>query len=262
MPSWGTVMREGLPMVLRASTLPALLLLGLEWFARTHAQHSDALAPPSAALLALLRAALDGSLLQATAFTLANAGTGLLIGALAGMALGTFMGLSRRAAQACALSVEILRPVPSVALVPIAMLVFGFGMRMEISVVAFATFWPMLLLSRAAASQVEPCLLEVSAALDLSQAQRLTHVVWPAMAPRLLVALKLGIAIALVVAVTVEIAANPFGMGYALMLAQQSLDPALMMAWLGWIGLVGFAINAVAERCQSLLARRMGELRA
>ena len=52
--------------------------------------------------------------------------------------------------------------------------------------------------------------------------------------------------IALVVAMTVEIAANPHGMGYALIVAQQSLDPALMLAWLFWIGVVGFVINASA----------------
>ena len=51
---------------------------------------------------------------------------------------------------------------------------------------------------------------------------------------------------ALVVAVTVEIAANPQGMGYAMMIAQQSLDPALMLAWLGWIGAV-VAANGVGR---------------
>ena len=74
----------------------------------------------------------------------------------------------------------------------------------------------------------------------------------------LFVALRLGVAIALVVAVTVEIAANPHGMGYALMLAQQSLDPALMLAWLGWIGAVGYAINVGALALQRWAARRMG----
>jgi hypothetical protein len=71
--------------------------------------------------------------------------------------------------------------------------------------------------------------------------------VLPAIVPRLFVALRLGVAIALVVAVTVEIAANPHGMGYALMIAQQSLDPALMMAWLCWIGVIGYTVNALAH---------------
>jgi ABC-type nitrate/sulfonate/bicarbonate transport system permease component len=71
--------------------------------------------------------------------------------------------------------------------------------------------------------------------------------------------LRLGVAIALVVAVTVEIAANPHGMGYALIIAQQSLDPALMLAWLFWIGVVGYAINVASLRLQQAVARRMGE---
>ena len=47
-------------------------------------------------------------------------------------------------------------------------------------------------------------------------------------------------------------------MGYAMMIAQQSLDPALMLAWLFWIGVVGFLINWGAERLQRWVARRMG----
>lgn len=244
----------------KALVFPASLLAALEWYARTAGAGSDAIAPPSAALRAFGRAMGDGSLWQATAFTLGSAALGLAIGALGGLLFGIILGLVPRAARMSFLSVEALRPVPSVALIPLAMLVFGFGLRMEVSVVAFATFWPMLVLSQAAARQVEPRLLEVAAALQLTPAARVTKIVVPAMVPRLFVALRLGVAIALVVAVTVEIAANPHGMGYAIMIAQQSLEPALMLAWLFWIGLVGYAINAGALALQRAVARRMGAL--
>ena len=185
---------------------------------------------------------------------------GLALGACLGLLLGLVLGLSQRAAALCFLSVEVLRPVPSVALIPLAMLVFGFGYRMEISVVAFATFWPVLILTQAAARQVEPQLLELAHALGLSPWARTTQIVLPAMVPRLFIALRLGVAIALIVAVTVEIAANPSGMGYAMMIAQQSLAPDLMLAWLFWIGVVGYAINALTLRLQRSVASRMGEL--
>ena len=139
------------------------------------------------------------------------------------------------------------------------MLVFGFGLRMEVSVVAFACLWPMLVLTQAAVQQVEPRLLEVAQALQLSPWQRFVWIIGPAIVPRLFVALRLGVAIALVVAVTVEIAANPNGMGYAMMIAQQSLDPALMLGWLAWIGVVGYAINAGASALQQRVAQLMGE---
>jgi len=244
---------------MKALVFPAVLLGSLELWARTTGQGSDAIAPPTAAVRAFGGALMDGSLLEATAFTLGSAALGLLIGALGGVLLGTLLGLSRRAAQLGYLSVEVARPIPSVALIPLAMLVFGFGLRMEVSVVAFACLWPMLVLTQAAVLQVEPRLLEVARALQLSRLQRFVWIVSPAIVPRLFVALRLGVAIALVVAVTVEIAANPHGMGYAMMIAQQSLDPALMLAWLAWIGVVGYAINTGALALQRWVARRMGE---
>ena len=244
--------------LLRALAIPALLLAALEVYTRTVGAASDAIAPPSAAALALLKALASADLWQATGFTLACAALGLAIGAGAGLLLGVLLGLVPRAARMSFLSVEVMRPIPSVALIPLAMLVFGFGLRMEVSVVAFATFWPMLVLAQAAARQVEPRLLEVARALQLSPATCVAKIVLPAMVPRLFVALRLGVAIALVVAVTVEIAANPSGMGYAMMIAQQSLDPALMLAWLFWIGVLGYVINAGAQALQLWVARRMG----
>ena len=245
---------------LRPLLVPLALLAALEVYARTVAAGSDAIAAPSAALLAWVGAARDGSLWQATAFTLGTAALGLAIAGVLGVGLGLVLGLSRRAAAGSALTIELLRPVPSVALIPLSMLVFGFGLRMQTAVVAFAAFWPMLILARAAVWQVEPRLLEVSRVLGLSPRQRGLKIVLPACVPRLFVALRLGVAIALVVAVTVEIAANPNGMGYAMMIAQQGLDPALMLAWLGWIGVVGYAINALALRLQQRVARAMGQL--
>jgi ABC-type nitrate/sulfonate/bicarbonate transport system permease component len=243
----------------RALVVPLLLLAALEAWTRTAGASSDAVAPPSAALRALAGAALDGSLWQGTLFTLGAAAAGLAAGASLGIVAGTLLGLSARAARLSFLSVEVLRPIPSVALIPLAMLVFGFGLRMQLAVVAFATFWPMLVLSQAAARQVEPGLLEVGRALQLSPGAVFFKIVLPAMVPRLFVALRLGVAVALVVAVTVEIAANPHGMGYAMMVAQQSLDPALMLGWLLWIGIVGWAINAGALALQTWVAWRMGE---
>ena len=248
---------------IRPWVFPAVLVGALEIYARTVGRDSDAIAPPSQALLAFGRALLstgEGSIAQATAFTLGSAGAGLLIAAVLGIAVGIVLGLSKRAAHMGFLTVEVFRPIPSVALIPLAMLVFGFGFRMEISVVAFACFWPLLILTQAAVQQVEPGLLEVSQALGLSPLARTTKIVLPAVLPRLFVALRLGVAIALVVAVTVEIAANPSGMGYALMISQQSLAPDLMLAWLFWIGIVGFLINALALRLQRWVAGKMGDV--
>jgi len=245
---------------LRPWWFPVVALALFEWYARTLGKSSDAIAPPSAALGGFASAVSDGSLLSATAFTLGSAALGLLLAAVLGIAAGIALGLSPRAARLSFLSIEVFRPIPSVALIPLSMLVFGFGLRMEFSIVAFACFWPLLLLSQAAVRQVEPRLLEVSQMLGLSPLQRAVKIILPAITARLFVALRLGVAVALVVAVTVEIAANPHGMGYAMMIAQQSLNPGLMLAWLMWISVVGFAINFGALTLERSIARKMGQV--
>jgi NitT/TauT family transport system permease protein len=85
----------------------------------------------------------------------------------------------------------------------------------------------------------------VSRVLRLSPVGRVTKIVLPAALPRYFVAFRLAMAVALIVAVTVEIAANPLGIGYELMQASQSLRPDLMFAMVLWIGLIGWALNSL-----------------
>lgn len=242
----------------RTWLIPVLLFAVLEWYTRTIGANSDALAAPSSAALAWWRAVMDGSLLLSTAFTLGTAALGLSLALLLGLAFGLLLGLSRRASGFGFLTIEVLRPIPSVALIPIAMLIFGFGVRFEASVVAFACTWPLLVQTQAAVRQIDPQLLELAANLEMGLWARIKSILLPALVPRFFVALRLATAIALVVAVTVEIAANPYGMGYALMLSQQSLAPDAMLAWLLWIGVVGFVLNHLTLKLQGLIDRRMG----
>ena len=234
----------------RGAVLPLALLLAAELAFRADAQPSDTLARPSEVLQALLLALGDGSIVRWSAQTLAAAAAGLALGGGVGLLLGLWFGLSRRAANAASLSVELLRPLPSVALIPIAMLVFGFGFRMEIAVAAATCLWPMLLLTQDAVRQVEPRLLEVAQVLGLGRTARACKIVLPAALPRVFVAFRLSVGIALVVAVTAEIAANPQGLGYALVSAQQNLQPALMFALLLWIGLLGWGLGALLLAAQ------------
>jgi len=229
---------------LRGWVLPIALLLVAEVAMRVNGTDSEALARPSEVARALWDALKDGTVLAASLQTLAAALGGLALGGGMGLLAGLWFGLSSRAERWSLLSVELLRPVPSVALIPIAMLVFGFGYRMEMSVVAFTCFWPMMLLTQAAIRQVEPRLFEVAHVLGLAAHDRVIKIVLPAAAPRVFVAFRLGVGIALVVAVTVEIAANPQGLGFGLMSAQQNLRPDLMFALLLWVGALGWALSA------------------
>lgn len=237
----------------RGLVVPALLVAGAEIAARLAGLRSDALAPPSAVLVALGGALADGSIALATRDTLASAFGGLAIGGTIGLVLGLLLGLVRPLDRLMEFTVETVRPIPSVALIPIALVALGFGYRMGIAVVSFACVWPMLVLTRSAMAGVEPRLLEVARALRLSWHQRILKIALPAALPRIMVALRLSAGVAIVVAVTVEIAANPIGLGNAIMTAQQALQPALMLAYLAWIGVVGFGVNALLVALQRRL---------
>jgi NitT/TauT family transport system permease protein len=210
-------------------------------------------------LAALGRAVADGSLLAATWETLSVVLAGLAIGAGGGLAAGIALGLVPLAARLCRAPVEALRSVPPVALIPLALLIFGFGGAFGAAVVAFAVFWPVLILSQSAVAGVDRTLRDVARAMELGPVARVTKVILPAALPRLLVALRLAVGLGLVIVVTVEIAANPQGLGYGMTVAQQSLRPDLMLATLLWVGVLGWGLNRVllvAER--RLMARRGG----
>ena len=87
-------------------------------------------------------------------------------------------------------------------------------------------------------------------------AQRVWKIIIPAALPRIFVAFRLSAGIALIVAVTVEIAINPLGLGAGIMLAQQALRPDLMLAYLVWIGVIGYALNVLLIVAQSRLFGR------
>jgi ABC-type nitrate/sulfonate/bicarbonate transport system permease component len=228
----------------RGAVVPVTLLVVAELYCFATNLESDSLARPSDIAVAAVEALIDGEILRSTAQTLWAAAAGLGIGFSIGLSVGILLGLFALFNDLMEFSVEAFRPIPSVALIPVAMLLLGFGYGMEISIVAFATTWPILILTRAAISGIEPRLIEVARALRFGLLARIWKIVLPAALPRIFVALRLAIGVALVVAVTVEISANPLGLGYAMMSAQQSLHPDLMFALLFWTGLVGWALNA------------------
>lgn len=227
----------------RSFLIPVAALLVWELAGRTTFTPTDTTSRPSDIALTAATAIADGSLVRATLETLGAAAGGFAIASCLGIVIGVLLGLSRLARGVAGPTIELLRPIPAVALIPLGLLVFGFGMRMEIMTVAFACFWPVLLLTIAAVRSIEPRLLEVADALELGRSARGQKIIIPSVFPRLFVGLRLAASISLVVAVTVEIAVNPQGIGYRLMLAQQNLRPDLAYALLLWIGCLGWALN-------------------
>ena len=238
------------PPLLRGAAVPLALVFAAQIAAVISPLQSDSLASPWDALQAGAHALLDGSLLLATLETLRNAFIGLVIGGSVGLVLGILLGTFWTLNRLLDFTIEALRPIPAVAIIPVALLIFGIGSQMEIAVVAAATPWPVLIMTRAAVAGIEPQLLQVARVLRLGLLSRVFKIILPAALPRIFVAFRLAVGVALTVSVTVEIAANPQGLGQGIMIAQQSLQPGLMIAYLVWIGVVGWSINWLLLQAQ------------
>ncbi len=237
-----------MPAWFKGAVLPLLLVAVWEVAARTAKVKYEAMSSPLAVISAAWGALVDGSLLLATWQTMEAALFGLFIAIAGGIVIGALAGASRLAELGLMPTVEALRPIPAVAFIPLTLLMFGYGLPMEGLIVAYACIWPVLIATADAVRRIEPRLLEVADVLEMSVWDRFSKIMLPAILGRVLVGVRVAIGFALVVAVTVEIAVNPRGLGYNLIVAQQKYNVALMYAQLLWLGLIGIAVNAAIAR--------------
>jgi ABC-type nitrate/sulfonate/bicarbonate transport system permease component len=177
--------------------------------------------------------------------TLAATLIGWLLAVLAGTASGALLGTSARARRYCLASIEVLRPLPAVAFVPVALLLFGFSLQMELLVIVAPALWPALVNTMEGFAGVPQRLSDVAATFHLSAGTRLMRVYLPAAAPAVLVGMRLSLSLALVMAVVAEMVGNPEGLGYALVREQQALHPDLMFGYVLVIGVVGMVLNGL-----------------
>ena len=229
----------------RGFVIPVVLVLLWEIGARVGTLPHDTMSQPSDIVVAGWDALLDGTLLLATWQTFESALLGLAIGSGIGIGIGILIGLSPTLEGIVGPTLDTIRPVPSVALIPLALLIYGFGVRMEVLVVSFAATWPILIVTVSAVRGVEPRLIEVARMLQMSNFSRALRIVLPAIMARIAIGIRVSASVALVVAVTVEIVLNPQGLGYNMIIAAQSLRPELMWAEMLWVGIAGWAFNTV-----------------
>jgi NitT/TauT family transport system permease protein len=231
----------------RAIVIPVSALLVWEFATHTGLMDLEFLSRPSSILIAGISGIADGTFLYATWQTLEAALFGLSIALVAGALAGIFLGLSRFSELVTRPVIESLRSIPSIAFAPLSLLLFGFGLPMEGMIVAYACLWPILITTIAAVRNIEPRLIEISQALEMNAFQRIRKIIMPAVMSRVLVGLRIAIGFALVVAVTVEILINPRGLGYGLVISQQSLRVDVMYAYLLWLAILGLTINALVR---------------
>jgi ABC-type nitrate/sulfonate/bicarbonate transport system permease component len=227
----------------RGAVVPAAILLVWELGGRLGLLPVEAVSTPTDIAIAVAFGLANGTLITATAQTFQAVFGGLLFAAMIGVAFGIIFGLSPILQSIVGPTVAALRPVPPVALIPVALLIFGFGAPLDISIVAFACVWPILIATTDAVRNVEPRLVDLWRGLELARGKRLRRIAIPATILRIGPGLRLAAGIAFAVAVTAEIVVNPRGLGYAMTAAQQQMEPDILYAFVLWTGLVALLFD-------------------
>jgi NitT/TauT family transport system permease protein len=196
---------------------------------------------------ALIESIAEGRLPADAAHTLIAAMTSWGLCLLLGVPLGMALGVSDKFRASMSLFIELLRPIPAVALVPPAVLAFGFSWKTEIAVTVFASVWPLILNSRLGIQQLHPRIFEVAATLHLGRWHTLRRVVLPAAFRQILVGARLSFGLCLVVSVVAEMVGNPAGLGWGLVSAQEAMRASETFAYLIAIGALGVGTDLALD---------------
>jgi len=226
-----------------------LTLAGWEAAARTGLVDSRFLPPPSGVLPRAAALLTDQLFLrEALAATVLAWLAGLAAAAAIAIPLGAVLGAAPAVERAVRPVIEVLRPIPAVALLPVVILAFGIDARARTVLVAFAATWPILLNTIAGVRACEPELLDIARVHGHSRASILTRVRLPAAAPLIATGLRISASIALIATISLElVTGTDDGLGgylYLVAAGGDSTDTALAVAVLA--GLLGLTINTAA----------------
>lgn len=180
---------------------------------------------------------------------------GWFLASLLGIALGTMIGISPLARRIFGPTLEFLRPLPSSAIIPLAIALFGLSESMVLGVIGFGALWPMLLSTVHGFGAVEPRLYEVSRALGMSRRAVIFKIALPSSMPDILAGMRLGLTISLILAVVGEMLTGRDGLGNWILLAARSFRAPDLYAGVILLGLLGYVSAQLLALAESRLLR-------
>lgn len=168
---------------------------------------------------------------------------GLLMAVAAAVVLGFIIGSSNFLRKATNSTIEFLRPIPSVALIPLAVLMFGVKIESSLLLIVYAAFWQVLIQVLYGVADVDMVANNTAKTYGLGRMARIRYVVFPTTLPYLMTGVRLAAAVALVLAITAELVIGSPGLGREIALAQSGGAISGMYALVLATGLIGVLIN-------------------
>ncbi len=183
--------------------------------------------------------------------TLWRAAVGFAVAMMVAVPTGLAMGEFQPVRTLLEPIVDVLRPMPSAAVIPVAILIFGIEDRMKVVVIIFGCVWPTIISTLDGIQGVDPLLIDTGRLLQLNRAQQLLRVTLPAAMPSIITGMRISLAIGLILAVTSEMIAGSNGLGYFILDSERSFAFKEMYAGIAIVGLLGYLASrafAVVDR--------------
>lgn len=180
-------------------------------------------------------------------------GLGLLIAVVAGAALGICIGSIPWVRLVTHSTIEFLRPIPSVALIPLVVLLFGTQYQSALTLVVYASFWQVVVQTIYGVADVDPVATETARSYRFSLWRRIRSVLLPTALPFIMTGVRLAATVALVLTVTAQLIIGTPGLGQMIALSENAGTVPTTYALVLVTGLLGVVINVGARLLESRL---------
>jgi len=253
-------------LVLRAVSL--LLFFALWWGVSLLNAHvlkvfNPILLPaPDEVMRAGIKMAASGELLRHITASLSRVVWGFSIAAALGIVVGTALGRSRLLEHLVEPMLEMLRPIPPLAFLPMMVLWFGIGEASKVAFITYAAFFPIFTTTIEGIKYVDPVLIRAASSLGASERQIFWHVVLPAATPNIITGMRLAFGLSFFVIVAAEFIAADSGLGFLINDARTFFLVSNMLLGAAVIGIIGVLANVLLRRIEGRLLRWRKESRS
>ncbi|MBS0660245.1 MAG: ABC transporter permease [Verrucomicrobia bacterium] len=197
----------------------------------------------------------SGEILHDSVASLARVAVGFLIGGGLALPLGLAMGASDRVYKLMNPLIQILRPIPPIAYIPLSILWFGLGNKPAWFLISIGAFFPVLINTIAGVRNVDGIYIRAARNLGADRLTLFRRVILPAAMPYILTGVKIGIGVAFIVVIVAEMIAVNSGLGYRITEAREYFWSDKIIVGMIAIGLLGLVIDLLISKLNNHLLR-------
>jgi NitT/TauT family transport system permease protein len=192
----------------------------------------------------------SGELAKHTIVTLYRVFAGFFIGSIPGIAVGLLMAMFRPVRIFVDPLIAALFPIPKIALMPLLLLIFGFGDASKIAVVAIAVFFPVIINTYSGAANIEKIYWDVARNYGASQSVMFRRVVFFGALPMIFAGLRIALAVSFIVLVASEFVATKIGIGYMIWNSWELLQVDIMFVGIVTVGVLGLLATVLLQEIE------------